>query len=110
MKNSVEVSQLPSSVIAIAGKFIDMIGFKKSKLIIMPEHPNRYLTEFRKVANFQHCASHLIEYESYHLKIYTLTLCQGQEILKEKFYFFHELISSKRRIKTNKEGGNCYKI
>ena len=88
---------MPSSVIAVAGEFIDMIGFKKSKFIIMPEHPNRYLAEFRKVPNFKHCASQLIEYESYHLKIYTLTLCQSQETLKNKYF----LSESKLLIKHN---------
>ena len=71
---------MPSSVIAIAGKFIDMNGFKKSQLIIMPEHPHRYLAKFRKVADFEHCAPLLIEFNSYHVKIYSLTLCQSQDI------------------------------
>ena len=44
--------------------------------------------------DFKHCASQLIEYKRYHLKIYTLTLGQSQEILKDKhFKVYQNLLS-----------------
>ena len=44
-----------NGVIAIAGKFINLTGLEQSQLVIMPKHPHRYLTEFGKHANFEHC-------------------------------------------------------
>jgi hypothetical protein len=49
------------AVNTIVGEFINLIGIKQPQLIIMPKHPYRHLTEFRKVANFEHSAPLLIE-------------------------------------------------